>query len=75
VVGFLQSDGATIPDANKLLQGLFPVPLTTAMFETPGRDLESVTNSQQPAINSVLSATGTASSIQPNIQAGSWRTT
>ena len=72
VTGFLQSNGATIPDANRLLQGLFPVQLTTPMFETPGRDLETVTLSQQPAINSVLSATGTESSVQPNIQAGSW---
>jgi uncharacterized protein (TIGR03437 family) len=71
-VGFLQADGATIPDANRLLQGLFPVQLTTTMFETPGRDLESLTISQQPAINAVLSATGTVSSVQPNIQAGSW---
>jgi uncharacterized protein (TIGR03437 family) len=70
--GFLQSNGATIPDANKLLQGLFPVQLTTPMFETPGRDLETVTLSQQPTINTVVSATGTASSVQPNIQAGSW---
>jgi len=38
--GFLQSNGATIPDANSLLQALFPVQLTTTMFETPGRDLE-----------------------------------
>jgi uncharacterized protein (TIGR03437 family) len=69
---FFQSNGATIPDANALLQGLFPVQLTTPMFETPGRDLETVTLSQQPSINSVLSATGTASSVQPNIQTGSW---
>lgn len=70
--GFFQSNGAAIPDANNLLQGLFPVPLTTTMFEDAGTGFGNGDDFQQPTINSVLSATGIASSVQPNIQAGSW---
>src|SRR5260221_2699508 len=83
--GFLASDGQTIPDANAVFKQLLPFPSSATLFETPGRDLETLNFGtlgisiqenlaldQTPSIGSVASATGIRASIQPNIQAGSW---
>jgi uncharacterized protein (TIGR03437 family) len=85
--GFLASDGQTIPDANAIFKQLLPFPTTATIFETPGRDLETLNYGtlgisiqqnlaldQTPQIANVTSATGIRSSVQPNIQAGSWVT-
>lgn len=86
-VGFLASDGQTIPDANAIFKQLLPFPTSVTIFETPGRDLETLNFGtlgisiqqnlvldQTPMIGRVASATGIRSSVQPNIQAGSWVT-
>ena len=83
--GFLVSDGKTIPDANAILKDLLPASAGAGVFETPGRNLETLNFGtlgisiqqnlkldQTPAIESVSSATGTKASVQPVIQRGSW---
>jgi hypothetical protein len=40
--GFLASDGKTIPDANAAFKQLLPFPSSATIFETPGRDLETL---------------------------------
>jgi uncharacterized protein (TIGR03437 family) len=83
MTGFLASAGATIPDANAAFQKLLPFPSNATVFETPGLNLETLNFGtsatlfqpavdQTPTIERVASATGIQSSVQPNIQAGSW---
>jgi uncharacterized protein (TIGR03437 family) len=85
VAGFLASDGQTIPDANAIFKQLLGFSTSAIVFETPGRDLETLnfgtlgisiqqnlTLDQTPTIENVASATGIKASVQPNIQKGSW---
>ena len=85
VAGFLASGGKTVPDANAILKQLLPFPTTATLFETPAPDIETLnfgtlgvsiqenlTLDQTPTIGGVSSATGIQSSVQTNIQAGSW---
>ena len=80
---FLASAGATIPDANTVFQKLLPFSSSATVFDTPGINLETLNfgtpaipgqpvMDQTPAIERVASATGIQSSVQPNIQTGSW---
>jgi uncharacterized protein (TIGR03437 family) len=85
VAGFLASDGQTIPDANAIFKQLLPFSTSAILFETPGRDLETLnfgtlgisiqqnlTLDQTPTIENIASATGIKASVQPNIQKGPW---